>query len=1001
MGQELEGFFRKVLSPKGFPCLVSLRKGTAPEQKPVESIATLLNSIQLETVRCTNLKRDLYFCISTLKKRSYIDEASGKKRVRTGDNCLETRALVLDIDVDETGYLKGDQSKPAFTSQEEALLGLEAFCATVNFPNPYIVNSGFGLHVYWPFEEAINSETWAMLAQQFRMVCMHAEPRLVADSTRVADRAGILRIPGSFSFKAESPIDIVIMQEAAEPVWPFKYYKQHLEVYINKFELANDIFVLPAVVTSSKRIVNLDVANDEKVSFNTIYKECNWMNSYMKNRHKADYNMWFAAVNLSSKCRMAIAAGKSYNGVIQETDLVIEGEELARFVSATHPEYDERAILAKYTESINNGALAARTCTDLRRFNTAACDACPYKEVVKSPLSIPRVGKPVEEIVISNPIIIAGTRVGTEQLKLPKPPFPYEIGEDGAIYRKIKDETGSRLTAQVIYEYTVIPVGRIKDENTGLEAIEIEARLPHEEPKRFPIPGGLMQDTKGLAKLLSDRGIYVLPRLMPDFVEYLIKYIRIIQTATAVTTSYSSFGWKDVTTPSPKFALYDVLIDKDGSKEYKNTSANLKRYGSAGSAAGDLEKWKKAFNVYVDVPGMEAHIINLMLAFGTPLLHFVDQFGIMFNLYGPGGEGKSSSLELATSVWGKPNVSHLTVTDTYNSVYVKLGMFNNLPVAYDEMTNIDPQALSDFAYNLVSGRPKDALSRDRELKDHNLHWQTYVLSTSNYSLYGKLKALSTGNNAHGYRILEFASPQPSNVVNGRMLEAKKTIRENYGIAGRVFMEYVVKNYAEVAAKVRKAVNNIYEGGVNQSQERFWFTAQAVIQVGGYIAKELGLHDYEPGKLIEFMQDKSPREGVINIKGDPVAKLNEFLLQNLSSTIKVMDDKIVNLDLELKGVFALNVRFEGRDGHILRGYIPSTSIERWCKINTVDYTWMRTELARSGIISRLTKKRIGSGTKYTSLSSHCWELDMMHPLVTGQERVTLVKPNVVEIMGAKG
>lgn len=1003
MDQNTENFFRKVLSNKGFPCVVSLRKGNAPEQKPQESIAFLLNNLEAEVKLCASKKRDLYFCISTLKQRSYVDE-NGKARVRTGVNCLETRCLVLDIDVDESGYLKGDPQKPSYRSQEEALEGLKTFCFSTNLPNPYVVNSGYGYHVYWPLEEAVDSEIWHILAQQLRTACTHADIRLVADDSRVADRAGILRIPDSFNFKTPNDARLVaIVQEADEPVWPYKYYKQHLDVYFKKNEIVDDILV-QTPTKLQRQIVSLaiDYGDEDKVDFNTLYKECNWMNSYMKNRDKADYNTWFAAINIASKCVMTVPAGKTHKGVLQETDLVIEGEELAKLVSAGHAGYDERQVLAKHYESVNNPALAARTCNDLRRFNSAACDACPFREVVKTPLSIPRVSKPVEEVVVSNPIIIAGTQVGTEEIKLPKPPFPYTIGENGGIYRKIKDESGTRLTAQVIYEYTVIPVGRIKDDNTGLEAIEIEARLPHEEIKRFPIPGGLLQDTRGLAKLLSDRGIYVMPRMMNEFIDYLIKYIKVIQTATPVTTSYSSFGWKDITTASPKFALFDTIITAQGAKPYKNTSTNLKRYGAAGSSAGDLEKWKKAFNVYVDVPGMEAHIINLMLAFGTPLLHFVDQFGVMFNLYGPGGEGKSSSLELATSVWGKPNVSHLTVTDTYNSVYVKLGMFNNLPVSFDETTNIDPQYLSDFAYNLISGRPKDALSRDRELKDYNLHWQTYVLSTSNYSLYGKLKALSAGNNAHGYRILEYPSPLPSQEINSRMLEVKQTIRENYGLAGRVFMEYVVKNYDEVAISVRKAVKNIYEGGKDRSQERFWFTAQAVIQVGGYIAKKLGLHDYEPGKLMEFMQDEAPREEVRSIKGDPLAKLNEFLLQHLNTTIKVMDDKIVNLELEFKGVIGINVRFEGRDGNLIKGFIPSTSMERWCKINTIDYIWMRSELTRLGIVSRMVKKRIGAGTKYFSMVAHCWEIDLLHPLVTGIERAaSLVRPNVVEIAGAKG
>jgi hypothetical protein len=472
-----------------------------------------------------------------------------------------------------------------------------------------------------------------------------------------------------------------------------------------------------------------------------------------------------------------------------------------------------------------------------------------------------------------------------------------------------------------------------------------------------------------------------------------MKYTRVIQTAAATVTSYSSLGWKDTISVAPKFALYDTIVTAQGAKEYKNTSVNLKRYGSVATAHGDLEKWKEAFNIYVDVPGMEGHIVNLMLAFGSPLLHFLDQFGVLFNLYGTGGEGKSSSLELATSVWGKPNVSHLTVTDTYNSMYVKLGMINNLPVSFDEITNITAENLSDFVYNLTTGRPKDALTKDRELKEHNLHWQTFVLSTSNNSLYGKLKTLSAGNNAHGYRILEFPAPLPSEEVNKKMMRNKEILQENYGLAGRKFMEYVVKNYSEVAIKTRNAMRNLYDNA--HSQERFWFAMQAVIQVGGYIAKELGLHNYEPGKLIEFMRDASPRDEVTAIKGDAIAKLNEYLLQNLNTTIKVMDDQVVNLELEFRGVSSISVRFEGRSGQITKGYIPVSAIERWCKLNATDYVWLRSELVRSGVVGRQVKKRIGAGTKYISLVAHCWELDMLHPLVTGHERAI---GNVVGMAG---
>jgi hypothetical protein len=144
-----------------------------------------------------------------------------------------------------------------------------------------------------------------------------------------------------------------------------------------------------------------------------------------------------------------------------------------------------------------------------------------------------------------------------------------------------------------------------------------------------------------------------------------------------------------------------------------------------------------------------------------------------------------------------------------------------------------------------------------------------------------------------------------------------------------------------------------------------------------------------------MRDMTPRQEVQSISGDPVSKLNDYLMQNLSNTVKVMDDTIVSLELELKGVLNIAVRLEGYNKEIYKAFIPVGSMEKWCKTTNTDFTWLRTELQRKRVLTRMTKKRIGAGTKYFSVSANCWELDMQHPFVTGVERKSL-ESNVVKI-----
>lgn len=988
MDQNTERFFDRVLSDKGFPVTVSLKKGSAPQTKVPDNLYEFKRVVQGEATKCSQQGRELYFGISTLERR-FVTDARGVAHTRVGTNCLETRALVLDIDLNESGFIKkGQEQKSAYKSQAEAIEGVNRLCTVLNFNTPYIVSSGYGLHCYWPFENPVASEDWYALAGRFKAACMFIDGRLVVDPSRVADRAGILRVPDSYNFRnAKEPKQVTILHECGTPVWPYKFYKEHLEEFAKENDVEGYVEFLAKPENKNKQIVDLSLDySNEKVEFKKIFKECNWINNYMKTKPTAGYEAWWAMVNLTSHCTLTIEAGKTFKGKVlnHEKSTQIEGFELTKYISEGHPGYDVSKTYKKYEDSIATPALSARTCVSLQGINSKVCEGCPYRDVVRSPLSIVRVSKPVDKIEVSNPVIVEGSQIGDEHVELPKPPFPYDIGEDGGIYKRIKDQaTGMRLTSQLIYEYTLLPVRRVRDDSTGMESIEFEVRLPHEEIKRFVLPSGLLQDQKTLAKELAQRGVYITPKLMLELVDYVIKYVQIIQRVEAASDNYTAFGWKDTTVDAPKFALYDCIITPKGLKAYTNTARGLEEYGKCASAKGELEKWKEAFNIYNGVPGMEAHIVNLMLSFGAPLLHFLDQFGFIFNLHGTTGRGKSSSLTLASSVWGYPQASFLTSQDTGNALYVKLGLMNNLPVTYDEITDIKPEEISDLAYKITMGRGRDALDRDRNLKINQPRWHTLMLCTSNNSLYAKLSMLGSGNNAQGYRILEHSAPAPNKIINERMHTANEILKENYGTAGRIYMKHILANYAKVRAEVREAARNLADK--DRGRERFWVAAQAIIQTGGYISKNLGLHDYEPGVLIDFMRDNAPREQVEAIIGDPVSKLNDYFLQNISNTIKEFDDKIVNLDLEFKGVPNIAVRLQGHAGQIEKAYVPIDSFKRWCKSNSIDFSWLKSELMENKILLRSMKKRIGAGTKYFSLAANCWELDMQHPLITGKDR----------------
>lgn len=989
MMTETEDFFNTILSDKGFPVIAIFRGKSLLQQLACESISDFFRILNLQYEQCNGTQKSIHFGISTLAQK-YIFDKTGKYQTRVVSNCAWIKSLILDIDIDPDGLMNNDLNRPCYLTQEEAILGVSHLCAQLSLPNPIIVNSGYGLHVYWPFSEQIDTKLWKEIAAKFKAVCYHIDSRLVVDSSRVADCTSLLRAPESSNNKdSQQPKAVKIIQKYSSVFWAARYFEQHLDFYIKeKSIILGHLKVKPAIGELAPLFDN------EKAEFSQIYKKCNWFRDYMDNPEHRHYNDWHASINLATKGKYTFEKGEIFNGEVLHEQLVLEGEQLAIYFSQDYSKYDEEETLFQYQDALNAGGKSARLCATLETYKPHACAECKYKPYVNTPLQLPTRALPADEIVVEKPITIAGELVASERTVFPKPPYPYYIGEDGGVYMNMKGPEGQKLPSKVIYEYRIIPLGRIHNTVEETESVEIELQLPYNQIRRFAIPGGTFHDSKSLTKILGDRGVYIRQDAMKYLVDYLISYTKEIQKSERATTLYPSFGWKDKHTEEVKFVFYDALVKPSGIFPYKNTAPSVKMHGQYASSSGSLTAWKDAINIYHGIPNMEPYIIAIMLSFGAPLLTFLDEFGMLYNLVGPGGEGKSSSAYLASSVWGKPTVSHGLAHDTPNALLNTLGIFNTIPMVYDELTNLDPKILSEFAYAISNGRAKNRLRETGEARINNSFWQTFVLSSSNYSLYGKLGELKSGNNANAYRILEYQAPASNSDVNTKMSRAKNLVQDNYGIAGKVFMKHCLANYSDVLRQTRLARETLTDK--DRSRERYWVSAQVCIQTAGYISRKLELHDYEPGLLIEYMRDMAPRDEVEFVTGDPMSKLNDYFLRNINNTIKVMDNMPTFIDTDLKSMSTIALRIEGSANEVHRAYIPVQAMEMWCKVTNTDLTWLRTELIRRKVLVRAVNRRLGANTKYPSINARCWEIDMQHPLVTGlnkritEEKITAIR-----------
>ena len=138
----------------------------------------------------------------------------GSDHKRTKVNALGAHCLWLDVDCGKSKAANGD----GYATQKEALRELKKACKKLSLPKPSIVvNSGSGLHVYWSFDEFIEKTHWLNLAESLKVALKQVG--FLADPSRTADIASLLRVPGTKNFKDRSnpkPVEILYFGSSRE-----------------------------------------------------------------------------------------------------------------------------------------------------------------------------------------------------------------------------------------------------------------------------------------------------------------------------------------------------------------------------------------------------------------------------------------------------------------------------------------------------------------------------------------------------------------------------------------------------------------------------------------------------------------------------------------------------------------------------------------------------------------------------------------------------------------
>lgn len=866
---------------------------------------------------------------------------------RTKDNVQSIKAFWLDIDC---GVAKAEVNPKTgrpngYLTQADGLTALKVFCQKIGLPKPIVVNSGRGVHVYWPLSEEITREEWEPVASRLQKLCvMH---NFYIDA-QVFEVARVLRVPGTFNFKDEPP-QLVEVLNAAHPV-NFAALCDCLGV-----GLPNPVAAHIAPPKRELSDLTKSLMDNRVTSFAKIMRRsgkgggCQQLWDCYENRAKLDEPRWFDALSIAKFCE--------------------DQHHAIHRMSSGHEGYDPVATEQKITH-----ILGPHTCDVFERNNPGGCEGCPHLGKIKSPIVLGReileAGDDGEGYLPSD----APEGVTKEQgitYVIPKYPEPYFRGVNGGIYLRPKGDEDEPI---LVYEDDVYVLTRMQDPVLG-GVIIMRSHTPHDGVKDFPLTNKQITDIGEIRKELAAQNIMTGRKQGDLLADFVLRSIKALKDRKKLEHMRLQFGWAD---NNSKFIIGNREITKDGVYHSPPSSTTASLSAMMGPV-GTLDKWKEVFNLY-GRPGLEPHAFAALTAFGAPLFKFFGQKGAIINLIHPrSGTGKTTILHMCNSVYGSPDGLCTVKMDTFNAKVLRLGILNNLPFTIDEITNMEAKEFSELAYNMTQGRGKDRVKMSaNELRANLTSWRTISLCSSNASFYEKLTSLKSSPDGEMMRLLEYKIGYTDTLDPAYAKSMfDKQLLENYGHAGDIYGDYLVKNYEEVTQYALSIQEKLDRELRLTQRERFWSCVAAANIAGGNLAKRLGLLDWDMPAIYDFTGNMilGMREEVQPPVSDVVTVIGDFINRHMQHILVVNDlvDRRSNMPsmptLEPRG--ELLIRYEP-DTKIM--YIAAGPFKEDCVRSQVNYKDTLRQLEARGIYTGTAVKRLSKGMKVASPGTHCLIFD---------------------------
>lgn len=318
--------------------------------------------------------------------------------------------------------------------------------------------------------------------------------------------------------------------------------------------------------------------------------------------------------------------------------------------------------------------------------------------------------------------------------------------------------------------HPILPAEILKNVDTMKERVTLDY-FKYGEWQHITVDKEVCANANKIVDALSPFGIEVTSENRDSMVKYISDCIGMNPALLSPKKSINRLGWV-----GREFTPYTKDIRYEGDQSYEAIFRNIKE-------SGDYGVWKSACGGYRKNTPMR---MMMAASFASAILEPLGVLPFVLHVWGTTGTCKTVALMVAMSVWGDPKLGGLvkTMNMTKNAIMRNAAFLCSIPFAGDELQTIKDKWNGNFdqlIYQITEGIDRGR-ARAYGGVEETRTWKNSILFTGEEPV---TKANSGGGSKN--RVIEVG-------IDGKLVDdghqASMLVSENYGFAGKQFVEHI-------------------------------------------------------------------------------------------------------------------------------------------------------------------------------------------------------------------